>query len=327
MQANYGLDSNSELSKNSFEVVTTDDIKPDQQTVLSIKSEEDIKPDQQTLLSIKSEEDIKPDQQTLLSINSEVDIKPDRQTLLSIKSEEDIKPDRQTLLSIKSGPRGMFIISFSQSIVGHKSSLLPLESNSDTGRSEDMASDSKGRTEPNSDSSGSKGVSKVTSESNSESDDDFVFVRAVDAEPDNRELANSALVEKTSVERFTNLGLQWFFEDFLATGFFKGVLTQAQFSQVTQGLSTYYGFSIPMYINYIQGPDGPAPADFLIGSTLREWSAARAECCNDLALPNLVAFRQVEFQGLDATTSFIGFFRGTGESAWTLIHQPAVLDS
>ncbi|KAA1102982.1 hypothetical protein PGT21_002856 [Puccinia graminis f. sp. tritici] len=302
MQANYGLDSNSELSKNSFEVVTTDDIKPDQQTVLSIKSEEDIKPDQQTLLSIKSEEDIKPDQQTLLSINSEVDIKPDRQTLLSIKSEEDIKPDRQTLLSIKSGPR-------------------------DTGRSEDMASDSKGRTEPNSDSSGSKGVSKVTSESNSESDDDFVFVRAVDAEPDNRELANSALVEKTSVERFTNLGLQWFFEDFLATGFFKGVLTQAQFSQVTQGLSTYYGFSIPMYINYIQGPDGPAPADFLIGSTLREWSAARAECCNDLALPNLVAFRQVEFQGLDATTSFIGFFRGTGESAWTLIHQPAVLDS
>jgi hypothetical protein len=132
-----------------FEVVTADDIKPDQQTLLSINSEVDIKPNQQTLLSIKSEEDIKPDQQTLLSI----------------KSEEDIKPDRQTLLSIKSGPRGMFIISFSQSIVGHKSSLLPLESNSDTGRSEDMAS------EPNSDSSGSKGVSKVTSESNSESDD------------------------------------------------------------------------------------------------------------------------------------------------------------
>ena len=79
----------------------------------------------------------------------------------------------------------------------------------------------------------------------------------------------------------------------MATGYFEGVLTQAQYTQVTGTLSACYGFSSPIPMHFAQGPDGPIPADNLISDILREWSAARLGCA-ERCLPNLVAFRKIQ---------------------------------
>ncbi|KNZ59591.1 hypothetical protein VP01_169g10 [Puccinia sorghi] len=87
-----------------------------------------------------------------------------------------------------------------------------------------------------------------------------------------------------------------FFKNFMATGYFEGVLTPAQFTQVTGTLSACYGFSSPVPMNFAQGPEGPIPANNLISDILREWSAARLGCA-ERCLPNLVAFRRIQYAG------------------------------
>ncbi|WAQ86515.1 hypothetical protein PtA15_7A241 [Puccinia triticina] len=93
-------------------------------------------------------------------------------------------------------------------------------------------------------------------------------------------------------EHLSESNLNAVFNSFVTNGSYEGSLLPAQFDQIVDQLSTKYGFSIPVSIDHVQGPNGPVPANYLIRATLQEWTRARQESGHvDGHFPDFVAFR------------------------------------
>ncbi|POV96085.1 hypothetical protein PSTT_15840, partial [Puccinia striiformis] len=95
---------------------------------------------------------------------------------------------------------------------------------------------------------------------------------------------------------FSEAELERFCEEFMTIGLFEGALTPRQLDQIIDKLSATYGFSYPLGMHHVQGPDGPIPASYTIHTTLQEWFRVRAGHSDSL-LPDFVASRSIGFGG------------------------------